>query len=133
MLLLLAAATALLALTIAGQAFAQPAAPKKPKARPFVCQAVVTAVDASGSTLRAKVVRAARPMKARIGTEVTFTVVEKALILKVGKDVDPAIIELSAVAVNDRVLIRGRIDRTDPTAPVFNARMIVDRGPVPSK
>jgi len=133
MLLLLAAATALLALTVAGPAFAQTAAPKKPKARPFVCQAVVTAVDAPGSTLTAKVVRAARPMKARIGMEVTFTVVEKALILKVGKDVDPAIIELSAVAVGDRVLIHGRIIRSAAAPPVFNARMILDRGPAPPK
>jgi len=129
---LLAAAVALLALTLAGPVVARPAAPPVVKARPFVCKATVTSVDEALKTLTAKVVNGNRPMKASIGKDVTFTVGDFTVIVRISKD-GATVIGLGDLVAGDRVLINGRIDRRVPTAPVFRARLIRDRGPVPTQ
>ena len=129
---LLAAAVALLALTAAASAVAQAAAPPSAKARPFLARATVTSVDVSGETLTAKVVKGNRPMKPSIGKNVTFAVGDSAVIVKIGED-GATTIGLGGLVAGDRVLITGRVDRTNPDAPLFNAWLIIDRGPKPVK
>ena len=129
---LLAAAVALLAFTVAGPAMARAAAPPTAKARPFMAQATVTAVDVSAKTLTAKVLKGNRQMKTSIGKDVTFAVGDAAVIVKIGED-GATTVALSGLVAGDRVLVRGRVDRTNPAAPAFNAWLIIDRGPKPLK
>ena len=129
---LLAAAVALLALTVAGPVVAQSAAPPKAKARPFMCQAIVTSVDTTATAFTAKVVKGNRAMKPSIGEVVPFAVGESTVIVKISKE-GATVIGLGDMVVGDRVLINGRIDLTDRTAPVFKARLIRDRGRAPTK
>ena len=127
---LLAAAVALLALMVAGPVVARAAAPPKAKARPFTARATVTSVDVSARTLTAKVIRGDRPMKTSIGKDVTFAVGDAAVIVRIGEE-GATTIGLGDLVAGDRVLVKGRVDRTDPAAPVFRARLIIDRGPAP--
>lgn len=129
---LLATAVALLALTVAGPAVAQSAASPKAKARPFLCLATVTSVDVTAETLTAKVVKGNRAMKPSIGQDVTFAVGDSAVIVRISKE-GATTITLGDLVAGDRVLITGRVDRTNPDAPVFKAWLILDRGPVPTK
>jgi len=129
---LLAAAVALLAFTVAGPAMARAAAPPTAKARPFMAQATVTAVDVSAKTLTAKVVKGNRPMKTSIGKDVTFAVGDSAVIVKIGEQ-GATTISLGALVAGDRVLVAGRVDRTNPAMPVFNTWLVIDRGPAPLK
>ncbi len=129
---LLAAAVALLALTVAGPVVARAAAPPAAKPRPFMAQTTVTSVDLSGKTLTARVVKGNRPMKASIGKDVTFAVGDSAVIVKIGED-GAATIGLGGLVAGDRVLVTGRVDRTNPAAPLYKAWLIIDRGPVPLK
>jgi len=129
--LVLAAAAALLALSVAGPATARdPGA--KAKARPFACFAVVTAVNAQGGTVTATVKKGNRAVKNCVGKDVTFAVAANAVIVKLG-DGDPATVSLSAVAVGDRVHLLGKVDLTTPGAPVFTAHLVLDAGPKPLK
>lgn len=114
---------ALLALAVAGPALAHPPVARA-KARPFACQATVTAVDTSAATFAATVTRAARPMKRCVGAEVTFAVTERTVLVKAGSK--PAVrITLADLHPGDRVLILGRVDRSDPNAPTFTVRLVV--------
>lgn len=129
---LLAAAVALLTLTVVGPALAKPATPPKVKARPFMCQAIVSE-RATETTFTAMVLRGNRAMKHSIGQFVTFTVGESTVIVRIDKE-GATVIKLVDLVAGDRVLINGRIERTIPeTPPVFKARLIRDRGPVPTK
>jgi hypothetical protein len=119
---LVALVVALLALTAAGPALAHPAA--KAKMRPFACKAVVTSTDATGMTLTAKVTKATRPVKRLVGSDVAFTVSERTVMLKAGGK-PPLKLALADFATGDRVLVVGRVDRSNPDAPVFKARLIV--------
>ena len=129
---LLAAAVALLALTVAAPVMAQAAAPTKAKARHFMAQATVTSVDVAAMTLTANVVKGNRPLKPSIGKDATFTVGDCAVIVKIGED-DVTELDLGDLVAGDRVLVTGRVDRTNPDAPVFKAWLIIDRGPKPLK
>ena len=129
---LLAAAVALLAFTVAGPAMARAAAPPTAKARPFMAQATVTAVDVSAKTLTAKVLKGNRQMKTSIGKDVTFAVGDSAVIVKIGEQ-GATTISLGALVAGDRVLVAGRVDRTNPAMPVFKAWLVIDRGPAPLK
>lgn len=131
-LFLLAAAAALLAMSLAGPALAKKPAGDKHKTRPFVCQADVSSVSTSANTLTAKVVRGSRQLKDLVGKQATFTVAGKAVILKVGGS-GADVISLGDVATGDRVIIHGLVDRTDAKARVFTAWFILDRGPAPLK
>ena len=129
--LVLAAAAALLALSVAGPATARdPGA--KAKARPFACFAVVSAVNAQGGTFTATVSKGNRAVKDYVGKDVAFTVAANAVIVKLGGG-DPATVALSAIAVGDRVHLLGRVDLSRPGAPGFTAHLVVDRGPKPLK
>ena len=130
--LVLAAAAVLLALAIAGPAAAASPTAAKVKARPFTCSAVVTAVNAQGSTITATVTKGSRALKDYRGKQVTFAVHADAVILKIG-DGDPAPVALSAVVAGDRVHLGGRVDLTNADAPAFTARLVIDRGPEPLK
>jgi hypothetical protein len=130
--LVLVAAATLLVLSIAGPAAATHPTGPKVKARPFTCFAVVTAVNAQGSTITATVKKGNRALKDFRGKTVAFTVHTEAIILKVGGG-DPAQIALSAIAPGDRVHLIGRADLTNASAPVFTARLVIDRGPQPLK
>jgi len=129
---LLAAAVTLLALMVAGPAVAQAAAPPNVKARHFMAQATVTSVNVAAKTLTAKVVKGNRPMKASIGKDVVFAVGDSAIIVKIGEE-GATTIGLGGLVAGDRVLVTGRVDRTHPDAMVFNAWLIIDRGPKPLK
>ena len=124
----LAVLTALLVAAVAG-----PAAAKRPKAPPFAAQTLVTSVDTSAGTVTAKLVRANRPLKSLVGSDVTFTLGEKTLIVKLEKEAGPSLITLADIAAGDRLLIHGRVDRSDASAPVYRAFMLLDRGPAPAK
>jgi hypothetical protein len=126
---LLAAAVALLCLMVAGPVVAQAAAPKV-KARPFSAKATVTSVDVTAKTLTANVVKGNRAMKASIGKDLVFTLSDAAVLVKVSKD-GATTIALGDLVAGDRVLIHGRVDLTDPAAPVFKVWLIIDRGPAP--
>jgi hypothetical protein len=129
--LVLAAAVALLALSIAGPVAAKdPSA--KVKARPFTCSAVVTAVNAQGNTITATVKKGNRTLKDYRGKDVTFSVHTDAIILKVGAGT-PTQISLGAVALGDRVHLNGRADLTNASAPAFTVHLVIDRGPRPLK
>ena len=125
---LLTAAVALLALMVAAPVLAKAAAPPKAKARHFTAQATVTAVNVAAKTLTATVVKGNRPMKPSIGKDVTFAVGDATVLVKVGKD-GATTIALGGLVAGDRVLVTGRVDRTNPDAPLFNAWLIIDRGP----
>lgn len=129
---LLAAAVALLALTVAGPVMAKPAAPPKVKTRPFMAQAIVVSVDTTAGVFSANVLKGNRAMKHLdlIGEVVTFTVGESTVIVRIDKE-GATVIKLADLVAKDRVLINGRIDRT--AVPVFRARLIRDRGPAPAK
>lgn len=129
---LLAAAVALLALAVAGPVVAKPAAPPKAKARPFMCQAIVTSVDTTGTALTATVVKGNRVMKHSIGQDVAFAVGEATVIVRISKE-GATVIGLGDLVVGDRVLINGRIERAGSAPPVYKARLIRDRGPAPTK
>jgi len=129
---LLAAAVALLALTLAGPVVAKPAAPPKAKARPFMVQAIVTSVDTTGTAFTAKVVKGNHAMKVSKGQDVTFAVGASTVIVKINKE-GATLIGLGDLVVGDRVLINGRIERIGSAPPVFKARLIRDRGPAPIK
>lgn len=131
-LLLVAAAVALFALTLAGPSLAKKPADAKQKTRPFVCRADVTSVNTSANTLTAKVVRGSRQLKGSVGKQVTFSLAGQCVILKVGSD-GADVISLGSVAAGDRVVINGLVDRNDANAPVFTAWFILDRGPAPLK
>ena len=130
-LLVLAAAAALLAASVAVPAVAKDPGGKA-KARPFACFAVVTAVNAQGGTVTATVSKGNRAVKDHVGRDVTFTVAANAIIVKMGGG-DPATVALSAVAVGDRVHLLGRVDLSTPGAPGFTAHLVLDRGPKPLK
>ncbi len=128
-LVVLAAAAALTLSAVAGPALAKKPADVKLKARPFVCKAEVTATNVGANALTVKVVKG---RKAVVGKELTFTLAGKAVIMKVG-DEGADVISLGAVAVGDRVLVHGRVDRTNPDVPAYTAWLILDRGPAPLK
>jgi hypothetical protein len=128
--LVLAAAALLLVASLAGPVAAKKPDGAKVRARPFNVVAIVVATDGTAGTLTATVVKGNHAMKDRKGTEVTFTVLKDALILKVG-DATPVAIPLSSISKGDRVHIVGRIHLSTASAPVFNARLILDRGPRP--
>lgn len=130
--LVLAAAAALLALTVAGPIAAKAPERHRLKARAFECVAVVTGVDATAGTLTATVQRASRVLKPSIGKDVTFTVPAKAVILKRTGDGDRQRIALKDVAVGDRVRLLGRVLVKASDPPVFKAWIIVDWGPKPA-
>jgi hypothetical protein len=119
---LVALVVTLLALGVAGPALAHPHA--KAKMRPFVCKAVVTKTDATAMTLTAKVTRTTRPLKRLNGTDVTFTLSERTTLLKAGGK-PPVKLALADFGAGDRVLIVGRVDRSNPDAPVYKARLII--------
>jgi len=130
---LLAAAVALIAFAAAGTVVAKPTAPKV-KAQPFMVQAIVS-VDTSGTAgtaFKAKVVKANHAMKVSKGQEVTFALSASTIIVKISKE-GATIVGPGDLAVGDRVLINGRIERTKTAKLVFKARLIRDRGPVPTK
>jgi len=129
---LLTAAMALLALVVAAPVVAQAAAPPKAKARHFMARATVTSVNVAAKTLTATVVKGNRTMKPSIGKDVAFAVGDATVIVRIGED-GATTIALGALVAGDRVLITGRVDRTNPDAPLFNAWLIIDRGPAPLK
>ncbi len=120
---LAALVVALLALTAAGPVLAHPPAAKA-KARPFACKATVASIDATAGTITAKVTRTTRPMKRCLGAEVTFTLTEHTVMLKAGGK-PPVKITLADFAAGDRILIVGRVDRSNRDAPVYKARLVV--------
>ena len=129
----LAAAVALIAFAAAATVVAKPTAPKV-KSQPFMVQAIVS-VDTSGTAgtaFTASVVKGNHAMKALISQEVTFTVSASTVIVRINKE-GATIMGPDDLAVGDRVLINGRIERTKTAPPVFKARLIRDRGPVPTK
>ncbi len=128
-LLVLAAAAALMLAAVAGPALAKRADGAKVKVRPFVCKGEVTATNTAANSLTVKVIKG---RKAVVGKQITFTLAGKAVIMKVGTD-GADVISLGAVAVGDRVLVHGRVDRSNPDAPVHTAWLILDRGPAPLK
>ncbi len=128
-LLVLAAAAALVLAAVAGPALAQAPDGSRAKVRPFVCKAEVTFANPAASSLTVKVVKA---KKSLVGTQITFTLAQDAKIIKITQDgVD--IISLGAVAAGDRVVVHGRVDLTSASAPLYTARLILDRGPAPLK
>jgi hypothetical protein len=128
-LLVLAAAAALIVSAVAGPSLAAKPDGSKAKVRPFVCKGEVTATNVAANSLTVKVVKG---KKAVIGKEITFTLAGKAVIMRVGDD-GADVISLGAVARGDRVLVHGKVDRTNPDAPVHTAWLILDRGPAPLK
>ena len=125
-LVVLAAAAALMLAAVAGPSPAAKPDGSGVKARPFVWKAEVTATNVGANALTVKVVKG---RKAVVGREITCTLAGKAVIMKVGDD-GAEVVSLGAVAVGDRVLVHGRVDRTSPAAPVYTAWLILDRGPV---
>ena len=125
---LMGAAVALLALMVAGPVMAKPATPKA-KVRPFVAQ--TTFISATADTVLATVVKGNRAMKPSIGKDVTFTLADKVVIVKVTKD-GSTLVGVGDLVAGDRVMIHGRVLLADP-APVFKAWLLIDRGVRPPK
>jgi hypothetical protein len=130
--LVVAATALLLVASLAGPAVAKKPDATKLKMRPF--NAFATAVSSTDSTLTATVIKGNHVMKAymkaNMGKPIAFAVDKDALILKVGAG-DPAVIPLMSILTRDRLHIVGRVDMTNPSVPVFHARLILDRGPKP--
>lgn len=120
---LLVAVVELLALAVAGPLAAGPGA--TPKAKAFTCVAKVVSVDVDGRTITAKVIKSNRATRAFVGSEVVFVVRPSAKIIKTG----PTAITLADLAVDDRLLIRGRISPSG----AFKAALVIDRGAKPIK
>lgn len=128
-LLVLAAASTLILTAAVGPVVAKRPDGAKLKVRPFVCKGEVTAVSTTPGSITVKVVKG---RKAVVGTQITFTLAAKAVIMRVGSGgVD--VIGLGDVKVDDRVLVHARVDRSNPAAPVHVAWLILDRGPAPLK
>ena len=130
--LLMMAIVALVLVAAAAPALARPPAGIKVKMVPFEAQATVVATSTASAetsaTLTATVVRGNHPVKDYIGKAVAFVVGDSARIVKVGKK-GVKKIGLDGLAAGDRVLVLGRLDRTDPAAPVLKVTYILDTGP----
>lgn len=96
----------------------------------FMAKGTVTAVDAEAGTLTMLVWRGNRRVHPYLGTELTMMVAPDARIREVTPD-GCVTITLADVTVGDRVMAKGRVDRTDPTAPVFTARWLRVMTPAP--
>ena len=106
----LAAAVALIAFAVAGTVVAKPTAPKV-KSQPFMVQAIVSVETTAGTAFTASVIKGNHAMKALISKDVTFTVSASTVIVRINKE-GATIIGPDDLAVGDRVLISGRIERT---------------------
>lgn len=109
------------------------------KSKPFLAKGTVVAVDATAGTLLVTVAKGSHNVKPLVGTDVTFTLAAASHIFArtIGPNgrvhLNPA--TLADVTVGSKVNINGRVDRTDPSAPVYVARHIVARlapAPIPS-
>lgn len=88
----------------------------------------VSAVDATTGALVVKVKSGTRTVKAYRGADLALTLASGARVrLVVGDECVPA--TLADMADGVKVKVRGRIDRTDPTAPVFVAFDVKAKAP----
>jgi hypothetical protein len=130
--LLMLAIVALVLVAVAAPAMAKPPAGTKVKMVPFEAQGTVvatsTASDVASATVTVAVLHGSHPVKDYIGKTVPFVVADSARIVKVGKK-GMKKIGLDGLAAGDRVHLLGRLDRSDPTAPVLKVTYILDTGP----
>ena len=88
----------------------------------------LTAVDATAGTITVKVKAGTKTVRAWRGAELTMPVDPAARIRLVTAD-GVKTVKLADLPTDARVKVRGRIDRTDPKAPVFTARVVKVKAP----
>ena len=103
------------------------AAPGTPPAsHHFLCSGPVSAVDTGQSTLTLTVHKGCGPAHRLAGEELTVLVTADTTIYALSHDGKTAI-GLGDIEVGDRAVICGTVDMTDPAAPVYTAKLILDR------
>lgn len=109
-------------------------AAKPAKGKPFLCTGTVVSVDASTGTLVVTVAKGSHNMRAWVGKQVTFALAKHARILGRAAGASAFVpITLDQVTPQSRAHINGRLDRSNPSAPVFYAQLVkVVLAPAPS-
>ena len=106
-----------------------PAPPAKPaKGKPFLCKGSVASVDVSTGTFVVTVAKGSHVMRHYVGTPVTFTLSKHARILARTVTSTSKVrfqrVTLDQVTPGSWAHINGRLDRRDPSAPVFYAQLV---------
>ena len=90
----------------------------------------VKAVDADAATIAVLVKSANRRARAYRGDVVTITVTAATKLYQRTVDGELVVITVADFSAGDRVTSVGRLDKTDPAAPVFTAKRVTLRLPV---
>ena len=88
----------------------------------------LNAVDATAGTITVKVKAGTKTVRAWRGVELTMTVDANARIRLVTAD-GCTTVTLADLPTDAKVKVRGRIDRTDPAAPLFTAHVVKVKAP----
>jgi len=122
-------AVAPLALAAAHHGGPSPKPAKPAKGKPFLAKGSVVSFDATAGTLVVTVSKGSHAMRPYVGKQVTFTLSKHARILARtihGSDGSVAYVpvSLSQVTLGSRAHVNGRLDRSNPNAPVFYAQLV---------
>lgn len=109
---------------------------KQAKGKPFLCKGVFNAVNADG-TLAVTVTKGSHDMRAYFGQQEPFTLNAHAHIFIRTVQSDGSVVlapaSVDQLTAGSAVHINGRLDRCDPSAPVFHAQhIIVTLAPAPA-
>ena len=96
----------------------------------FLCQGTVSSVDLQADALVVHVRHGSRGLRGSLGKDITIDVPASAKVFAVGHHA-ATLTTIGQITAGDRVVIDGRVDRTDPSAPVFTARRVLVRHLVP--
>ena len=99
-------------------------AAKPAKGKPFFCTGKVVSVDPSTGTFIVSVAKGSHNMRAYVGKQVTFTLALHARILARAKGSAYRMVTLDKVTADSQAHINGRLDRSNPSAPVFYAQLV---------
>jgi hypothetical protein len=109
---------------------------KAAKGKPFLAKGAMFSADPTTGTFVVTVTKGSHVVRPYVGTQVTFTLSKHARVLARtvdGSDVAYVRVSLDQVTPGSSVHVNGRLDRSDPSAPVFYAQLVkVVLAPAPS-
>ncbi len=102
---------------------------KAAKGKPYLAKGAVLSVDPTTGTFVVTVAKGSHVVRPYVGKQVTFTLSKHARILARtihGSDGSVAYVpvSLSQVTLGSRAHVNGRLDRSNPNAPVFYAQLV---------
>src|ERR1035437_5917470 len=100
---------------------------KAAKGKPFLAKGAVLSVDPTTGTFVVTVAKGSHVVRPYVGTQVTFTLSKHARVLVRtvdGSHVAYVRVSLDQVTPNSSVHVNGRLDRSNPSAPVFYAQLV---------